>query len=84
MVIHDSLIVSFALIGVFSTSFFLLILSKYLYNYINYKDIFYSEKNIEIKKLSETISVQLKKIETLEKENNQITTLIIEKIKEKI
>jgi hypothetical protein len=84
MEIHSDILVFFSSVGVLSLSCFCIVIFKYIYNYLNYKDIFYSEKNIRINILKEEIEQLKTKITTLEEENNQITTLIIEKIKDKL
>ena len=71
----------FFIFGILSFSATILILLLFFKNYINYKSIFYSEKDIEIRFLKKALQEKTKAIEILQKENNEITELIIGRLK---
>ena len=71
----------FFIYGILSFSATVLIVGFFLRNYLKYKSIFYSEKDIEIHFLKKALEEKTTTIKTLEHENNEITELIIGRLK---
>lgn len=81
MELPQEIVSIFFMYGILSFSATILIACVFIRNYLKYKSIFYSEKDIEIRFLKKTLEEKTQAINILQNENNEITELIIGRLK---
>lgn len=80
MMIPNSLIVVFAIVGLFSSVHLLFLLAKYCVHWIKFKELPLSEDQEKIKFLRQHIDQQTQKIKSLEQETEKMTLALLNHI----
>ena len=80
MLIPNSIILSLAIVGLFTVVYLITIASKYLMHWFKFKSLPLSEEQEKIKFLRQHIDQQDSKIRSLEKETEKMTLALLNHI----